>query len=103
MSCGVLQEMFETLRQQGKLEEQTTQQLYSEAASTFLADRFVSGTCPHADCSYEVCLQSDAWCLLMLRASLQLPAEHDAVETGATLCTHPAVPSWKGQGCHPNP
>ena len=33
MSCGVLQEMFETLRQQGNLEEQTTQQLYSEAAS----------------------------------------------------------------------
>ena len=49
-----MQEMFETLRQQGQLKEQTTQQLYSEAASTFLADRFVSGTCPNADCSYEV-------------------------------------------------
>ena len=34
------------------LEEQSLEQLYSEAAGKFLADRFVSGTCPK--CSYEV-------------------------------------------------
>ena len=39
------------LRQQGRLKEQTTQQLFSEAANTFLADRFVSGTCPFPDCA----------------------------------------------------
>lgn len=32
--------------------EQSMEQLYSEAAGKFLADRFVSGTCPK--CGYEV-------------------------------------------------
>ena len=50
----LMQSIFETLRQQGQLKEQTTQQLFSEAANTFLADRFVSGTCPNADCNFEV-------------------------------------------------
>jgi methionyl-tRNA synthetase len=36
----------------GNISEQTMEQLYSEAAGKFLADRFVSGTCPK--CAYEV-------------------------------------------------
>lgn len=32
--------------------ERENQQLYSEAAGKFLADRFVTGTCPF--CAYEV-------------------------------------------------
>ena len=35
-----------------QLVEQESQQLYSEAAGKFLADRFVTGTCPK--CAYEV-------------------------------------------------
>jgi methionyl-tRNA synthetase len=36
----------------GNIAEQTMEQLYSEAAGKFLADRFVVGTCPK--CKYEV-------------------------------------------------
>ena len=47
-----LQGIFNTLEERGQLTEQESQQLYSEAAGKFLADRLVSGTCPK--CGYEV-------------------------------------------------
>lgn len=47
-----LQEIFRTLHSKGQLEEQEMEQLYSEALGKFLADRFVTGTCPK--CGYEV-------------------------------------------------
>ena len=47
-----LQGIFNTLDRAGQLVEQTIEQLYSEAAGKFLADRFVTGTCPK--CQYEV-------------------------------------------------
>ena len=37
---------FKTLYDRGKFVEQTTEQLYDEEANQFLADRFVTGTCP---------------------------------------------------------
>lgn len=46
------QGIFNTLDRAGQLVEQTIEQLYSEAAGKFLADRFVTGTCPK--CQYEV-------------------------------------------------
>ena len=49
------QGIFNTLDRAGQLVEQTIEQLYSEAAGKFLADRFVTGTCPK--CHYEVPLQ----------------------------------------------
>lgn len=45
------QEIFQQLRSNGFLVEQTMEQLYSEPISKFLADRFVVGTCPK--CKYE--------------------------------------------------
>ncbi|KAL3147164.1 hypothetical protein ABBQ32_002671 [Trebouxia sp. C0010 RCD-2024] len=45
------QGIFNTLDRAGQLVEQTIEQLYSEAAGKFLADRFVTGTCPK--CQYE--------------------------------------------------
>lgn len=45
------QEIFQTLEQQGCLQEQTIEQLYSEPLKKFLADRFVIGTCPK--CRYD--------------------------------------------------
>ncbi len=39
-------EFFKTLYDKGKFVEQSTEQLYDEEASQFLADRFVIGTCP---------------------------------------------------------
>ena len=48
------QSIFKTLQEAGHLEERETEQLYSEALGKFLADRFVSGTCPK--CGFEVCL-----------------------------------------------
>jgi len=45
------QEIFQTLEQQGCLQEQTIAQLYSEPLKKFLADRFVIGTCPK--CRYD--------------------------------------------------
>lgn len=44
--------MYKALDRAGQLEEKEGKQLYSEAAEKFLADRFVSGTCPK--CAYEV-------------------------------------------------
>ncbi|MCC8018928.1 MAG: methionine--tRNA ligase [Rikenellaceae bacterium] len=38
---------FRTLYDKGEFTEQTTMQYYDEEAKTFLADRYVMGTCPH--------------------------------------------------------
>eukprot|EP00891_Asterochloris_glomerata_P008560 jgi/Astpho2/8560/e_gw1.00125.5.1_t len=47
----IAQALFKRLEDTGQLQEQTIEQLYSEAAGKFLADRFVTGTCPK--CGYE--------------------------------------------------
>ncbi|MFV0542005.1 MAG: methionine--tRNA ligase [Aestuariibaculum sp.] len=39
-------EFFKTLYDKGEFIEETTEQLYDEKANQFLADRFVTGTCP---------------------------------------------------------
>ena len=44
-------EMFLELHSNGRLSEQTIEQLYSEALQKFLADRYVIGTCPK--CKYD--------------------------------------------------
>lgn len=45
------QEFFKTLYDKGEFIEEVTEQLYDEKADQFLADRFVTGTCPK--CSNE--------------------------------------------------
>ncbi|TYB78540.1 methionine--tRNA ligase [Bizionia myxarmorum] len=40
------QEFFTTLNNKGEFLEEVTEQLYDEEANQFLADRFVTGTCP---------------------------------------------------------
>jgi methionyl-tRNA synthetase len=40
-------DFFENLYLAGKLTEQITQQYYDEEAKQFLADRYITGTCPH--------------------------------------------------------
>ncbi|WP_250435660.1 methionine--tRNA ligase [Hanstruepera flava] len=40
------QEFFKTLYNKGEFIEEVTEQLYDEEANQFLADRFVTGTCP---------------------------------------------------------
>eukprot|EP00879_Flechtneria_rotunda_P018008 GHRR01018873.1.p1 GENE.GHRR01018873.1~~GHRR01018873.1.p1 ORF type:complete len:777 (+),score=235.36 GHRR01018873.1:305-2635(+) len=47
----ICQALFMDLWNAGNITEQTMEQLYSEAAGKFLADRFVVGTCPK--CGYE--------------------------------------------------
>ena len=47
----VAQEIFDQVHSNGKIKEQTMEQLYSEALGRFLADRLVEGTCPK--CGYE--------------------------------------------------
>jgi methionyl-tRNA synthetase len=42
---------FKKLHDDGKLEENETEQYFDEANNQFLADRYITGTCPH--CSYE--------------------------------------------------
>ena len=44
-------EFFKTMYDQGKFIEETNEQLYDAEAEQFLADRFVTGTCPK--CGYE--------------------------------------------------
>lgn len=41
------QEFFSYLHERGELETHETEQYYDEASKTFLADRFIKGTCPH--------------------------------------------------------
>ncbi|GFR44727.1 hypothetical protein Agub_g6053, partial [Astrephomene gubernaculifera] len=48
---AIAQDIFKTLQSRGQLVQQEMQQLYSEAAGKFLADRFVYGTCPK--CGYD--------------------------------------------------
>ncbi len=45
------QEFFTYLNDRGELEEKETEQFYDEEAQTFLADRYIAGTCPV--CGYE--------------------------------------------------
>ncbi len=40
-------EFFRTLYDKGEFTEKTTEQYYDEEAGTFLADRYIMGTCPH--------------------------------------------------------
>ncbi|CEP64045.1 methionine--tRNA ligase MES1 LALA0_S10e00958g [Lachancea lanzarotensis] len=47
----IAQGIFNDLNKNGYLEEQTMKQLYCEVHKSFLADRFVEGTCPK--CGYE--------------------------------------------------
>ena len=42
---------FKTLHDKGEFLEKTTEQYYDKEASQFLADRYITGTCPH--CSNE--------------------------------------------------
>lgn len=44
-------DFFEKLHQAGKFIEQTSEQYYDAENKQFLADRYITGTCPH--CSYE--------------------------------------------------
>ena len=44
-------EFFKTLYDKGEFIEKTSKHLYDEQAHQFLADRYVTGTCPH--CGYE--------------------------------------------------
>lgn len=40
-------EMFKTIYEKGGFIEKTSEQYYDEEAQTFLADRYITGTCPH--------------------------------------------------------
>lgn len=40
------QEFFTNLREQGALEKKETEQFFDETTNTFLADRYITGTCP---------------------------------------------------------
>ena len=51
LQTEIAQDIFLKLHDNGYLEEKTTEQLYCEVHSAFLADRFVEGTCPK--CAYE--------------------------------------------------
>ncbi|MCB2221401.1 MAG: methionine--tRNA ligase [Bacteroidetes bacterium] len=42
---------FKTLYDKGEFIERTSEQYYDEATNHFLADRYITGTCPH--CNYE--------------------------------------------------
>ncbi len=47
-------EFFKTLYDKGEFIEKTTEQYFDEEANTFLADRYITGTCPHCGnpCAY---------------------------------------------------
>ena len=45
--CETASEFFRTLYDKGEFVEKTSMQYYDEAAHTFLADRYITGECPH--------------------------------------------------------
>lgn len=45
----VASDFFETLYNKGEFLEQTSEQYYDEEAQQFLADRYITGTCPHCN------------------------------------------------------
>ncbi|MCA1747968.1 MAG: class I tRNA ligase family protein, partial [Bacteroidales bacterium] len=47
-------EIFKKLLDEGKLLEMTSEQYFDAEANTFLADRYITGTCPHCSnpCAY---------------------------------------------------
>lgn len=45
------QEFFSSINARGELEVKETEQYFDEASATFLADRFIKGTCPN--CGYD--------------------------------------------------
>lgn len=49
----IAQDIFTKLWKNGYLNEKTTTQPYCEKHESFLADRFVEGTCPKPGCGYE--------------------------------------------------
>ncbi|KAK4448263.1 tRNA synthetases class I (M)-domain-containing protein [Podospora aff. communis PSN243] len=49
----IVQDAFLRLHKNGYMEERTTTQPYCEKHESFLADRFVEGTCPKPGCGYE--------------------------------------------------
>lgn len=51
LQTEIAQEIFMQLHDKNFLEEKTTEQVYCETHKSFLADRFVEGTCP--TCQYE--------------------------------------------------
>ncbi|MCP8717766.1 MAG: methionine--tRNA ligase [Asgard group archaeon] len=51
LQTEIAQDIFMKLHKNGYLEEKTTEQLYCEEHKSFLADRFVEGTCPK--CEYD--------------------------------------------------
>lgn len=65
----ICQSIFHDLHQAGNIREQTMEQLYSEAAGKFLADRFVYGTCPK--CGYEVSSGAGMSCNSQLFITMQ--------------------------------
>jgi len=46
-------EFFKKLYNDGRFVEKTTEQYYDEENNQFLADRYITGTCPKPDCGYE--------------------------------------------------
>lgn len=51
LHSGITQEIFLQLEKNNFITEEESEQLYCDSCKRFLADRFVSGTCPH--CGYE--------------------------------------------------
>ena len=45
--CETASEFFRTLNDKGEFVEKTSMQYYDEEAHTFLADRYITGECPH--------------------------------------------------------
>ena len=45
--CETASEFFRTLYDKGEFVEKTSMQYYDEEAHTFLADRYITGECPH--------------------------------------------------------
>ncbi len=76
-------EFFTKLYNEGKFIEKTTQQYYDEEARQFLADRYITGTCPHCGNEHAYGDQCEA-CGTSLNAT-------DLINPKSTLSGNPPV------------
>lgn len=104
----IVQDIFSKLDENGYIQEKEVEQLYDEQEETFLADRFVEGTCPHCGADGARGDQCDSCCELLSATDLIDPISKISGTTPVTRSSKhlfldlpalaPLVEAWMQEG-----
>ena len=89
-------DFFRKLYDKGEFIEKTSEQYYDEEAKQFLADRYITGTCPH--CGNEKAYGDQCEALTVIAENGALLAEHRVVTVGKAQVfqlDHSSAPSFR--------